>query len=118
MALSGTIRHPKNQPLGSLDEVKQRLTQVFPGIHFVLERGQGAVRPSGFNLGALLFRLAPPRYPYWEGSFQGDQFIATFNLGANPEVEMIRVTLYGRGTPNATPLFEELAADTGWKVSF
>ncbi len=59
-----------------------------------------------------------PRYPYWEGSFDGGEFIAAFNLGAGPTVDAVHVTLYGRGTLGATDHFTRLAEITGWQTKF
>jgi hypothetical protein len=118
MALDGTIRRRDGQPLGSPDHVKTEIDRAFPGTQFTLVHRNDIMRPTGFNLTALLFRLIEPRYPYWEGDFQNDEFAAVFKLSAEPIVKTVGVTLYGRGSTHANAHFARLFEQTGWKVKF
>jgi hypothetical protein len=118
MGLSAVIRRPDRQPLGSVEEVQQKVIDAFPGTSFAIEHGQGAIQPRGFSVGALLLRFFRARYPYCEGHYEGKEFAVTFNLGSEPTVRAIRVTLYGRGTVAATSQFENLYKTTGWKIRY
>ncbi|MGO1079685.1 hypothetical protein [Inquilinus sp. CA228] len=117
MVMSGAITRPGRQPLGQIEDVKLRLGEVFPGIRFVLVRDAGPIPLRGF-VATLLSSLAPVEYPHWEGAFEGREFAATFAFTAKPIVPKLRVSLYGHGTPNATPYFTELQKRTGWRVKF
>ena len=80
MSLSGIIQRSDRQPLGSPEHVKARLADAFPGIEFALVHANDIFRPKRLNLTSLILRLLEPRYPYWEGSFEGDMFAAVFGL--------------------------------------
>jgi hypothetical protein len=118
MSLSAIIQRGDRQSLGNLEQVKTQLNKAFPGTQFKFVRDGSVTRPSGFNLASLLFRLFKARYPYWEGSFEADEFIAVFNLGEGPTVEAVRVMLYGRETTSAAPYFTILSEQTGWQTKF
>ena len=115
--MGGAITGPNGQPLGSPDDVKLRLDEAFGAVRFVLVRDEGAAKPSGLAKILFLF-LRPKEYPYWHGSFEGQEFATTFEFTAKPIVPKIAVTLYGRGTPNATRYFTELQERTGWRTKF
>jgi|SRR6266853_643583 hypothetical protein len=118
MSLSGTIRRGDRQPLGSPEQVKTQLAKAFPGTQFILVRDGGFIRPSGFNLTSLLIRLFEPRYPYWEGNFEGDKFAVVFELGVEPVIKTVEFTLYGPGTLGADAHFASLSEQTGWQTKF
>jgi hypothetical protein len=98
MSLDAVIRRADGQPLGSVKEVQRKLVDAFPSIQFAIEHGV--------------------EYPYHEAHFEGGQLAAQFNLGSGPMVREIQVTLYGRGTPAATPHFAKLTKETGWQVDY
>ncbi len=120
MSLDGTIRRRDRKSLGSPEQVKWQLNKAFPGTQFTFVHDSGATPPRGLSLASLLFWLftIPQDYPYWEGGFEGDEFIAVFNLGTGPTVKTVRVTLYGRGTTNANVYFAALLKQTGWRIRF
>jgi hypothetical protein len=122
MALGGIIRRRDKRPLGSPEQVKAALLEVFPGTRFALMRDPGLPRPRGFSATALLIRLSEwmsrVRYPHWEGTFECGEFAAVFELDAEQTVTAVRVTLYGRGTPSATAYFSKLSEQTGWQTKF
>src|ERR1700739_2404145 len=116
MGVSADIDRPDGTFLGSVDDVQHKLSEAFPGIRFVTEHGRGAAKLKG-PLG-LLFRILSPQYPYCEGYFEGQDFIATFNLGNDQMIRTIRMTLYGRGVPAAVPPLNSLSKRTGWRVRY
>jgi hypothetical protein len=122
MALGGVIRRGDRQPLGTADEVKTELKEAFPGARFTLVRGphpiEPTTEPNGFSLLRFLSWLFRESYPRWEGNFEGAEFAAEFKFPDGPVVEKVTVTLYGRGSPNATPYFSKLAKKTGWHLKF
>ena len=118
MSISGIIRRGDRRPLGSLEQVKTRLNEAFPGTQFTFVSDSNVIQPSGFNLVRLLFWLFNPRCPHWEGSFEGGEFIAVFSIDSGPIVDTVEVTLYGRGTSSTTAHFARLAEKTGWQTEF
>jgi hypothetical protein len=124
MALGAVIRRGDRQPLGTADEVKDELKEAFPGTRFILIRGPHPIEsmmmmhPKGLSLVRLLTWLFREKYPHWEGNFEGAEFAAEFKLPVGPVVRKVRVTLYGRGSPNATPYFTKLTKKTGWQLKF
>jgi hypothetical protein len=121
MSLDAIIRRVDRQPLGSIEEVQQKLIDAFPGIQFGIEHGRGD-QGQGAAIAALLslisIKVAKVEYPYHEAYFQRGQFAAQFNLGSGPTVRDIQVTLYGRGTSEATPHFDKLTRETGWQLEY
>ena len=116
MVMGGAITRPDGQPLGQIEDVKLKLAEVFDGIRFIFVRDEGPIKASGLMVTLLLFLSQRKEYPYWEGAFEGREFAVTFELTARPVVPRIRLALYGRGTPNATPYFVELQKRTGWRI--
>ena len=120
MSIDGVIRRGDRKPLGSPEQVKAQLNEAFPGTQFIFVRDGGVVPPLGFSLVSLLVWLFAIRgeYPHWEGIFEGDEFAAVFTVGTRPSIKSVRVTLYGRGTPNANVYFATLSKQTGWQTKF
>ncbi|WP_343717175.1 hypothetical protein [Inquilinus sp.] len=116
MVMEGAITRPDGQPLGQIDDVKLKLADVFDGIRFVLVRDEGPIKASGLLATLLSFLSQRTEYPHWEGAFEGREFAVTFEFTAKPVVPRIRLALYGRGTPNATPYLAELQKRTGWRI--
>jgi hypothetical protein len=120
VSIDGVIRRGDRKPLGSTEEVKAQLGKAFPGIQFTFVRDGGVAPSLGFSFVSLLVWLFAIRedFPHWEGSFEGDEFIAVFTVGTRPSVKAVRVTLYGRGTTNANAYFTTLFKQTGWRTKF
>ncbi|MGF6227710.1 hypothetical protein QFZ27_001665 [Inquilinus ginsengisoli] len=116
MVMGGAITRSDGQPLGQIDNVKLKLAEVFDGIRFVLVHDQGPIKASGLLVTLLSFLAQRTEYPHWEGAFEGREFAVTFEFTAKPVVSRIRLALYGRGTPNATPYLAELQKRTGWRI--
>jgi hypothetical protein len=118
MALSGTIRRNDRKPLGVDEDVKRQIVEVFPGVVFTLIMKNEGLRPRRTSFWTLLLKLLEVSHPHWEGSYEGEEFIAVFTLGAGSNVNAVDVTLYGRGTSNAIDRFAALSERAGWKVKF
>ncbi|MGF6227688.1 hypothetical protein QFZ27_001643 [Inquilinus ginsengisoli] len=116
MVMGGAITRPDGQPLGQIEDVKLKLAEVFNDIRFVLVRDEGPIKASGLMATLLSFLSQRREYPHWEGAFEGREFAVTFEFTAKPVVPRIRLALYGRGTPNATPYLAELQKRTGWRI--
>ena len=122
MSLSARLYRRDRQPLGTVDQVQESLTHFFPDTRFIKVVGPGS-RAEDLNLSwwlrAWLFIFSDEvQYPFWEGRFERDQFAVVFNLGPDPLVQSVRVALYGRATPAATPLFDALTGKTGWRIRY
>jgi hypothetical protein len=108
MALDAVIRCRDRQPLGTLEQAKTQIEKAFPGTQFKFVQDE---TPSWLSPALPLLKLLESRHPCWEGTFDGDMFIAVFDLGAGPLVDAVRVTLYGQGTTNAEPHFAALCEE-------
>jgi hypothetical protein len=118
MVMGGAITRPDGQPLGQVEDVKLKLGEVFGGVRFVLVRDEGPLQLRGLVITLFSLLSQKKEYPHWEGAFEGREFVATFEFTAKQVVPKIRVALYGRGTPNATPYFVELQRRMGWRTKF
>ena len=118
MALGGSIRRRDRKPLGDAEGVKSRIIEAFPGVDFLLITEPEAWPAPNSILLRLVSSLWKTRYPHWEGHFEGEEYIAAFQLDAGYDVKVVDVTLYGRGTPNAVGRFDALSERTGWRVKF
>jgi len=119
MSLDAIIRRADGQPLGSIEQVQQKLKDAFPGVQFAIEQARGDAERGALMafLSLMGIKIRKTEYPYHAAQFQGRQFAAEFNLGAGPTVREVQVTLYGRGTPEATPHFAKLTRRPGGKWS-
>ena len=124
MSLDGYIRRADQQPLGSPEQVMTQLTKAFPGARFSLVDTAPVLPPDVAHIASLIFRLfgtpsADSSFsPYWEGSFEEDDFAAVFVLDAGPTVNAVEVALYGRGVTSAVPYFARLFEQTDWQVDY
>lgn len=122
--LGARLQRPDRQPLGNIDQVQNELSSVFLGMRFTKVDGptQRQIEIDklmrGWKSQLLSIFLSKTRYPFWEGHFEGDKFIAVFRLGPEQKVRSVQVELYGRGTLAATPFFDALAARTGWRIKY
>ncbi len=123
MSLSAVIRRPDRQPLGTVEEVKARLSEAFPGMEFMLVESPGpnAIPPFS-RLGIFLafwtflgLARSPP-YPHWHGLFQGIG-AAEFTFDQKEPIRLIQVVLYGR-TTGLVPHLDKLTASTGWQIKY
>ena len=122
MSLSGTIRRPDKRPLGSVEDVKRRVSDAFPGIQFVLERGEpprmGMARKR-MSLFLRLWRAAfsiRRRYAYWACHYQAHGSAVGLYFEASEPVRWIRASLDGRNVESGADGFERLCTATGWTI--
>src|SRR5579862_8106044 len=106
------------QPLGSQSEAQDHLAAIFPGIKFVLERGEAAGGIQSLDLRSWMAKMSGVKYPCWAAIFEGDRFIISMRLEGETRVEAIRFTVYGHGIKAAKTHLEKLAARTGWRITF
>jgi hypothetical protein len=122
MSLNARLYRQDRQPLGTIEQVQEILNGVFTRTRFVTIASPGSgietLKPSWITRALLFLLSSPTRYPYWEGYFEGQEFAVVFNLGSDPLVRSVRVTLFGRGTPAAKPHFDVLTSQTGWRLKF
>ena len=117
MGLDGTIRRADGRPLGTLDEVRRALVDVFPGI-ILGQNLSGAERiriaaERGIEFPEVL-RKSLERIPAKFGAdYVGPEFSAEFLLGADETVQTVDVVPYGN-TVAAEPMFEALTRKHGW----
>lgn len=125
MSLTCTIRRRDKGRLGSADEVKQQLTQVFAGCVFILQEreppGAAEVRRHMsmlLRVWLAIFALRE-RYPHWIGSYEAPAGQASVEFYFEPKepIRWIRATSYGRNA-GMDGNFERLARATGWTVVF
>jgi hypothetical protein len=122
MSFSGFIRQQDGGPLGSVDDVKARLNEAFPGVEFTLVKDGGPPIPRFSRLGifvsvwSFLGLVRTPPYPHWCGVFQ-TKFTAEFIFDQREPIRRIEVTMYGN-TGGADLYFDRLSAGTGWQVKF
>jgi hypothetical protein len=118
MSLTGTIRRRDRGPLGTVEEVKRRLSGAFPGVRFTYEAqeppGLAAVRlPLALRLWHSVFGVKA-RYPRHHGIFERDNSaVVEFSFEAREPVRWIRATSYGM-TAGLDRNFDELSSATGW----
>ena len=120
MSLSGTIRRLDKGPLGTVQEVQQRLAEAFPGVRFVYEAQEPPavamslrMRPWFLRLWLAIFGVTT-RYPRYQGCFERESGGAVeFYFEAKEPVRSIRTTCYGL-TAGLDDNFDRLAAATGW----
>jgi hypothetical protein len=122
MSLSAVIRRNDRQPLGSVEEVKARLTEAFPGVEFTLIKEPGPQSPLFSRTGiflaiwSFLGLLRSPPYPHWYGLFRM-KFTAEFVFDQKEPIREIQVMLYGN-TGGAELYFNRLSNGTGWQIKF
>jgi hypothetical protein len=123
MSLSAAIRRADRQPLGTVEEVKTRLTEAFPGVQFTLVETPGPNPIPRFSrlgiflaIWSLLGLVRHPPYPHWHGLFQGIG-AAEFTFDQKEPIRIIEVMLYGR-TTGLVPHFANLSANTGWEIKY
>jgi hypothetical protein len=121
MSLTGTIRRSDKGPLGTVEDVKRHLSGAFPGIRFILEKGEPPDLVEFRRNLPLWLRLwpfkQPVRYPHWNGAYQGDGHAVEFYVEADEPVRWIRAPSYGR-TAGLDDNVDRLCAATGWIVRY
>ncbi len=123
MSLSAAITRADRQPLGTVEEVKTRLTEAFPGVQFTLVETPGPNSIPRFSrlgiflaMWSLLGLVRSPPYPHWHGLFLGIG-AAEFTFDQKEPIRIIEVMLYGR-TTGLVPHFANLSANTGWEIKY
>jgi hypothetical protein len=123
MSLRGTIRSPDGHPLGSVDEVRRRLADAYPGVGFTWQKQEPpaakAVRDHmSFSLPLWLAVFGERvRYPHWAGTYDSSSGVVEFYFEAVEPVTWVRATSYGM-TAGLNDSFGRLSAATGWVVKY
>jgi hypothetical protein len=123
MSLTGTIRRPDGSPLGSVEEVKRRLSDTFPGVQFILEKEEPSGSTGARQRMSLLLRLwlaefgQRVRYPHWNGMYQAYGGAIEFYFEVDEPVRWIKATSYGM-TAGLDEYFDRLSTATGWKIEY
>jgi hypothetical protein len=121
MSLSGTIRRPDKGPLGSVDDVRRRLADAFPGVAFALQRAEPPADKVVRDHMSFFLPLwtaafgARVRYPHWTGMYETSDGVVEFYFEAVEPVAWISATAYGT-TSGLNDNFARLSAATGWVV--
>jgi len=120
MGLDGTIKRPDGKPLGAVAEVEQALALAFPGVEFgrMMSGAEklNAAAAQEIELPEILrqhFESTPAQEC---GDYQGRNFSAQFNLGADGIVQQVDVGLYG-DTIASAPMFVFLEERYGWIIT-
>jgi hypothetical protein len=120
MSLTGTIRRPNRDPLGTVEEVEHHLSDAFPGVQFSYHAQEppglaalGLRLPLMLRLWLLAF-VVKTRYPCYYGLFKRDNGgTVEFHFEAQEPVRWVKATLYGM-TGGLDANFDRLFAATGW----
>jgi hypothetical protein len=119
MGLDATIRRLDGKPLGDVETVQSILTALYPGAAFGVESsGADQVRAAaerGVVYPAALAEALADLPATYKGSFEGDGYSITFNLGADPTVNQVDVVFYG-ATSQAPPVEDRLPDE--WTITF
>ena len=121
MGLNAELYRLDGQPLGSIENVKELLAEAFPGARFITIEKKPDV-PGYERLASLLrlsgFQIREVKYPHYAANFEGEEFAVEFEIDADPIVQIVRLTFYGRGVNNASPHLDQLCGKTGWQIRY
>ena len=123
MSLTGIIRRSDNGPLGSVEDVKRHLSDVFPDLQFTFEKEEPLGAAKARAQMSLFLRLwlavfgRSVRYPRWNGLYEAHGTAVEFQFEARDPVRYIMATSYGM-TAGLDQQFDRLSAITGWKVIY
>ena len=92
MSLRGTIRRSDHSPLGSVEEVRQHLSDSFPGVKFTLQEEEPLGVAEAFKRISWFLRLwlivlgDRDRYPHWYGAYEAASHVVEFYFEADEPV--------------------------------